>query len=351
MTLSSDVTTLIDAYTNNQDALLAAEKKRTTELASSFGALSTENLELKAQVASLVSEITRLNALLIQYDPVALEMARRTALVPGVDFGSATNSGLIDKKAKFEVRAGRPTLTDGGTYRNVNFSESVIIKSKCNFINCIFGPPKNPNVSTACVIGDTKEGLYGSTFQHCLIDGQGLNAWVNGIFLCNATIRYCEITRVVDCYSLVHALDRPTLSELNYLHDTTQFKGTAGGINSDGVTHNDGAQGHRGRNYTMRGDYITGIQAECLQFQQQVSTSAADRLDNILIDRCKFGTGYYNAGIRLHIALGNDLSGLTINKPVFEKTSKPAILITKGVNAKIIDPRYVDGTVANIVTA
>lgn len=264
--------------------------------------------------------------------------------IPGTYVPGPTTTGLLTDKSALTVVRGRQTLSRGGEIRNIWFPDGVVLAAPHTFRNVAFGPPRNPSTATACVVGDNANGLYGSVFEDFLIDGEGSSAWVNGIFATNCTLRRGEITGVTDCIDFLYQCPQPTLTEGNWLHDTKLWRNVPG-VNSDGVTHNDGGQFHRGKHITMRGDFIDQVQSQAIMIKQEVSTSAADKLEDILLDRVFFGGGWYNAGLKVHFDRGNDLSGVTIVEPVFTQVQpKPYIVVHPSTRPHIIRARMADGT-------
>jgi hypothetical protein len=209
----------------------------------------------------------------------------------------------------------------------------------------------DPTPSGALVVagGGPNWDRLGLTIEDSKIDLTGRENWfVDGIAGGNFTIRRSEITRTVDGVGLVSQVGN-TLIEANWIHDgywTTWTDATPEPKPShkDNQTHNDGIQFHRGRHHVIRGNFIGGVRGTvagagddytnaCLMISQGVDGTAANRLDDVLIEKNWFQGGA--ASINLYKSNDNDLSGVTIRNNRFLRGPGYYILKGAGVNAPL----------------
>lgn len=179
------------------------------------------------------------------------------------------------------------------------------------FRECIFrGDPvgTSPSSSGNAVDGHTNlgGGLGGATFIDCLFEPPGngtWNPWAHGVAAGDFHLFRCEVSGWTDGVSLTGPFDGTTV-EWSWIHNGFFATGTYGDpntpVNSDGKTHNDGIQFHRGKNIRIENNYIGGVRNlttpnagddynnSGIMLKQEVDSALANKLENIYIRKNYF---------------------------------------------------------------
>lgn len=208
-----------------------------------------------------------------------------------------------------------------------------------------------PSVSGGAVvdggIGDWDR--LGLTIEDSRIDLTGHESWfTNTLNGGNFTVRRTEIKRGVDGLGLT-SVSGNTVIEANWIHDgywtswTDDTPEPKPG-HSDNQTHSDGIQFHRGKNHVIRGNFIGGERGPTggtgddyrnagMMISQAVDSSAANRLDNVLIEKNWLQGGA--ATINLAKSNNNDLSTVTIRNNRFLRSTGYYILKGAGTHPNL----------------
>lgn len=223
----------------------------------------------------------------------------------------------------------------------------------------IRGQLPSPTQETAIRGGGTATTFdrLGLVIEDSRIDLTGRENWFhNNINGANFTLRRTELLRGVDGVGLVSEGGNVRI-EGCYLHHGYWTSWTADTPepkpgHSDMQTHTDGIQFHRGRGYVVRGNFIGGERRSSpgtggdfanagMMIAQEVDTSAANRLDDVLIEKNWLQGGA--ATINLAYARNNDLSGVTIRDNRFLRGSGYYILQGAGT-APVLSNNVFDDT-------
>jgi hypothetical protein len=236
-------------------------------------------------------------------------------------------------------------------YGRIIFTSSAI---NCTVRNCIVrGPGKGYTGTgfTACITGSTSS-VNGLVIEDTRIDCTGReHPLVDAIRESDITVRRTEITRTCDGGSAVTPKGNQTF-EGNWVHDgyyAEWVKGSAGWPSSpsDARVHGDGFQLQLGKNLTYRFNNIGGVrhpgpyhpspyttvdasmvaykdggddyENACFMIKQERSDTAADKLENILIEGNWLAGGA--ASINLSYDRNNPLATLTIINNKFTRST------------------------------
>lgn len=209
--------------------------------------------------------------------------------------------------------------------------------------NCIIRGPGPAWISgfVACIDG-TSSTLRGLLVEDSRVDCTGReNPWVDAVRGSDVTLRRVEITRVGDGLSLVTVVGNVT-AEGCWLHDgyyAEWIKGTVGYPTiSDARVHGDAVQFHRGKGYTLRYNNLGGTrnpgpyhqspyntvdakmvaykdagedyENSCFMIKQEVDSSAANKVENVLIEGNWLAGGA--SSINLSYSLLNTMASVSI---------------------------------------
>lgn len=197
--------------------------------------------------------------------------------------------------------------------------------------------------NTAFVVA-SNENLRGAVIEDCELIGRG-NLWVEGIRGGNYVIRRCELHGMTDGISLTSQVGNVQVLG-NWIHDGlySEWDSTTPNMPTQGsyYMHCDAIQFHRGRNYTIRGNYIGGLRAgdpttgavwghhtghladiqggddfynSGILLKQEVDASDANKIENVLIEQNVIQGGA--CGINHPSGNGNDFSTATIRDNQF----------------------------------
>ncbi len=204
--------------------------------------------------------------------------------------------------------------------------------------------------STSAVVGGGAQlDRQGLVIEDTLIDFSGRENWfADGVQGSNLTVRRSEIVRGTDGVGLMTAAGN-ALIETSWIHDGAYATWTASTpepkpSHANLATHNDGVQIQRGKNLTIRGNFIGGVHGtiagsgddydtSCVMIGQAVDSSYANKIDNVLVEKNWFRGGA--ASVNLFYRNGNDLSGVTIRGNRFLRDRGYYILKGAGVKARI----------------
>ncbi len=222
---------------------------------------------------------------------------------------------------------------DGQVIQNLDIRGSIELGLHSNVVvrNCIVRGTESTGKLTSFIYGsgDNQRGLL---IEDCILVGNG-NVWCSAMRGGNYTIRRTEISMVPDGLCFTSPLGN-VKAEANWIHNglykewnsTTRNMPYAGSY----YTHTDGIQFHRGRNYVIRGNRIGGTRVpgrhhtgmasaissgddmynSCLMIKQEVDSSWANKIENVLIERNWLTGG--QASINLASGRGNNFASTII---------------------------------------
>lgn len=250
---------------------------------------------------------------------------------------AGVTAGLADPDANFTTVNGTQTLSSPGqTYTNRIFNGTVFIAATgLTFNNCVFlGSPNAITSTNACIRGHSSIASRwgGATFNDCLIKPQRPSWWMNGAIGENGTFNRCLFEDVVDAFSLSTASDVGSETNINgcVVRKMARYKWLppeTGDGHSDLQTHNDAVQFHRVKNVNIIGNSFIGVEpgrvedswwpSNCMLIKQEVSGSAANLIENVLVDQNWFTGG--QVGINMALAFSNTLGTVTISNNKFTR--------------------------------
>lgn len=309
-----------------------------------------------------------------------LTRAQRDALVYGNYKPSAASVGPVPEITLTQY--GSPTTStdfvvtaNNQVVQNLEIWGGVDLKSFSNVTvrNCIIHGTLNRGSGTGHVFG-AGNNLRGATIIDSALVGRPVtvpasyngianpdagkvnlaNEWVSGVLGANFTVLRTEITNTSDAISLVSPLGNVTVKG-SWIHDgwmnewgdsqASPSSGTpryypysAGTIH---YTHVDGVQFHRGKNYVFVGNVIGGKRVKgehnatpsqkpqinsgddmynaAMMIKQEVDDTAANKIENVLIDRNWFAGG--SATINITWGRNNRFETLTFSNNKFPRST------------------------------
>lgn len=275
--------------------------------------------------------------------------AARRALVPGTYRPGPATTGPLACVALRRHDGDLVVEAAGTVVEGVDLYGTLVLgRNATNVIvrhSILRGPPSSSNQTSAITGGSSTTGVYdrnGLVLEDVRIDLTGRENWFrNAIEGANFTLRRTEIRRGVDGVGLV-SQGGNVMIEASWIHDGYWTSWTAATpepkpSHADMQTHSDAVQFHRGRRYVLRGNLFGGDRGAgrgtgddynnaCLMIAQGVDASAANRLEDVVVEKNFFQGGA--ASINLALSNGNDLRGVTIRDNRFLRG--PGFYILRG---------------------
>jgi hypothetical protein len=268
----------------------------------------------------------------------------RSQLIPGTYLPSRATTGRTKGAPPItKIVADIKATHDGQVFTDLELWGSIDLGEFRNVVvrNCIIRGTAVTGKDTSFVhgSGDDNRGLL---IEDSVLAGRG-NIWCSAMRGGNYTIRRTELTWIPDGLCLTSPLGNVT-AEGCWIHNGMYKEWTASTLNmprSNGYySHTDGVQFHRGKNYVLRGNMIGGVRAPakhhtlgssvainsaddmynaCLMIKQEVDASAANKIENVLIENNWFMGGA--ASINLTAGRGNTFSSTIVRNNRFIRST------------------------------
>lgn len=232
----------------------------------------------------------------------------RANLVPGTYRPGASTTGPLPGTALRTVNGDLTVTANGQVIENVEVWGSIIVGAFSSVVirNSVIHGTTRTGQDTCCIYGKD-DNLRGALIEDCRLVGRG-NVWCSGVRGGNYTIRRSELTNLPDGICLTSQLGNVTV-EGCWIHNGLYAEWTASTPNmpyaGNYYTHTDGVQFHRGSTYTIRGNMIGGTRVPggvrtgqaaainsgddmynaAFMIKQEVDNSAANRINNVLIEK------------------------------------------------------------------
>ena len=301
-------------------------------------------LAIPAAASASTSRISARNSVSSHRRTNLIAPTDRSQLIPGTYIPSRATTGRIKgspplQKIEHDIKASYngQVFTDLELWGSIDLGEfrNVVIR------NCIIRGTAATGRDTSFVYGsgDDNRGLL---IEDSALAGRG-NIWCSAMRGGNYTIRRTELTWIPDGLCLTSPLGNVT-AEGCWIHNGMYKEWTATTLNmprSGGYySHTDGVQFHRGRNYVLRGNMIGGVRVPakhhtagslmainsaddmynaCLMIKQEVDASAANRIENVLIEKNWFMGGA--ASINMTAGRGNTFTSTIIRNNRFIRST------------------------------
>ncbi|MTD12751.1 hypothetical protein GIS00_02175 [Nakamurella sp. YIM 132087] len=269
--------------------------------------------------------------------------AIRRALKPGTYKPGASTTGPIEGTSLKQVQGDFTATANGQVIENLEVWGTINIRAYSNVVirNCVVHGTLATGTDTAFIIFSNDNGR-GLLVEDCLLIGRG-SPWCSGMRGGNYTIRRTEINNAPDGLCFTSQLGNVT-AEGNWIHNGLYMEWDAKTPNmpyaGSYYTHTDGIQFHRGRNYVIRGNTIGGTRYvaahhsgkakqlqddaddnynSALMIKQEVDSSAANKIENVLIEDNWLAGG--QATVNICSGRDNTFSSLTCRDNKFMRST------------------------------
>lgn len=275
---------------------------------------------------------------------VSIAQTERRQLVPGTYIPSRASTGRISGSPPLvKIESDIKATSDGQVFADLELWGSIDLGEYRNVVvrNCIIRGTAATGRDTSFIHGNGDDNR-GLVIEDSVLAGRG-NVWCSGMRGGNYTIRRTELTWIPDGLCLTSPLGNVT-AEGCWIHNGMYKEWTAVTPNMPAAgsfyTHTDGVQFHRGKNYVLRGNMIGGARVpaahhtagasvainsaddmynSCLMIKQEVDASAANKIENVLVENNWLMGGV--ASINICSGRGNDFSTTIIQNNRFVRST------------------------------